>query len=69
MKEIIMTRWILALMFAAGVVCFTGCEEKTDVEEAVDDATEAVEEAGEEGAEAAEEVAEDVENAVNEATE
>lgn len=58
-KELTMSRWLLALLFAFGTVTFlTGCpaEEEGTVEEAVEGA----EEAAEEGAEAVEEAVEEV---------
>ncbi|XAL98419.1 hypothetical protein OT109_12620 [Phycisphaeraceae bacterium D3-23] len=63
-----MTRWILALMFAIGMIGFTGCEEKT-AEETIEEGAEAVEEGAEELEEGAEEALEGAEEAIEEATE
>lgn len=64
-KELTMSRWLLALLFAFGTVTFlTGCpaEEDTDTEDAV----EAVEDAADDAADAVGDAADDAADAVSE---
>ena len=40
-----MTRWMIALLLACGLVGFTGCEEKSETEKLQDDAESAIDDA------------------------
>ena len=64
-----MTRWLLALLFAFGTVTFlSACEDKTDLEEAADEAGETIKEGAEDTGDAIKEGVEDTGDAIEDAT-